>query len=159
MMELVLNDTMYRYQPKHSQTLVDIRTMKLRGCLGCGACTEKKEYAGRCALQDDMQTLYPMIAKCERLVFICKLRYGCCSTKCKCILDRMAVLGQQEYIIRNKELMKRGWKTPLQEIAFFIPGEPSPKEKQVFQEWLQEVHGIIAGTRMSVTYLSKETAL
>ena len=32
-MELVLNDTMYCYQPKHSQTLVDIRTMSCEAVL------------------------------------------------------------------------------------------------------------------------------
>ena len=78
---------------------------------------------------------------------------------CKCILDRMAVLGYSEYIVKNKELSKKGWKIPLREIEFLLYGEATPQEQALFEEWLDEVHCITAGTCMRVRYIGAEVAV
>ena len=116
MRTLRLNDTEYAFCDELGMETVDVRELKLQGCMGCGACERRIHHGGECAVADDMQMLYPKIAQCEKLVFICRQSFGCCSPKCKRILDRMAVLGYPEYTVKNRELTKTGWKIPLREI-------------------------------------------
>ena len=80
-------------------------------------------------------------------------------SKCKRILDRMAVLGYPEYTVKNRELTKKGWKIPLREIEFLLYGEATPQELALFEEWLEEIHGITGGTLMRVQYIGEEAAL
>lgn len=86
---LRLNDTEYAFCDELGMETVDVRELKLQGCMGCGACERRIHHGGECAVADDMQMLYPKIAQCEKLVFICRQSFGCCSPKCKRILDRM----------------------------------------------------------------------
>ena len=107
MRTLRLNDTEYAFCDELGMETVDVRELKLQGCMGCGACERRIHHGGECAVADDMQMLYPKIAQCEKLVFICRQSFGCCSPKCKRILDRMAVLGYPEYTVKNRELTKK----------------------------------------------------
>lgn len=159
MRTLRLNDTEHVFCDEPGIQTVDVRELKLQGCLGCGACERDRNRYGACAVADDMQMLYPKIAQCEKLVFICRQSFGCCSPMCKCILDRMAVLGYSEYTVKNKELSKKGWKIPLREIEFLLYGEATPQELALFEEWLDEVHRITAGTCMRVRYIGAEAAV
>lgn len=159
MRELILNDTEYAGYGKADQEIIDIRNMKLQGCLGCGTCISHRKHAGACVVADDMQLLYPKIAHCEKLTFICRHSFGCCSALCKCILDHMAILGYQEYTVKQKELSKTGWKIPLREIQFLLCNDAGQEEKALFQDWLAEVHRITAGTIMKVRYLCEETVV
>ena len=159
MRTLRLNDTEYAFCDELGMETVDVRELKLQGCMGCGACERRIHHGGECAVADDMQMLYPKIAQCEKLVFICRQSFGCCSPKCKRILDRMAVLGYPEYTVKNRELTKKGWKIPLREIEFLLYGEATPQELALFEEWLEEIHGITGGTLMRVQNIGEEAAL
>ena len=66
---------------------------------------------------------------------------------------------QAEYTVKNRELTKKGWKIPLREIEFLLYGEATPQELALFEEWLEEIHGITGGTLMRVQYIGEEAAL
>lgn len=74
MRTLRLNDTEYAFCDELGMETVDVRELKLQGCMGCGACERRIHHGGECAVADDMQMLYPKIAQCEKLVFICRSR-------------------------------------------------------------------------------------
>ena len=67
MRTLRLNDTEYAFCDELGMETVDVRELKLQGCMGCGACERRIHHGGECAVADDMQMLYPKIAQCEKL--------------------------------------------------------------------------------------------
>ncbi len=76
----------------------------IKPCLGCGGC-ETKSYK-RCVFRDDGDRILPYIAQSDTLVIVTPLTYGGYSYQTKLIVDKLALLGDMHYYVRNKELVK-----------------------------------------------------
>ena len=76
----------------------------LKPCYGCGGC-ETKSFR-RCVFRDDADRVLPYIAQSETLVIITPVVYGGYSYQAKLIVDKLALLGDLHYYVKNGELVK-----------------------------------------------------
>lgn len=83
--------------------------LDIRPCTGCGSCSGRTY--GRCVIPDDMQLLLSHVAVCRTLVLLSPVVLGGVSHHVKKVMDRMSVLGDPRYHLRNGELVK-GMKVP-----------------------------------------------
>ena len=76
----------------------------LKPCYGCGGC-ETKSFR-RCVFRDGADRILPYIAQSETLVIVTPVVYGGYSYQAKLIVDKLALLGDLHYYVKNKELVK-----------------------------------------------------
>lgn len=77
----------------HSVTKVYLGNMRLAGCRGCGACQRN---GNRCAIQDDMQQLYPLFAKCDTLVMASPLYFWTITSRLKSFIERLYAISVED---------------------------------------------------------------
>jgi multimeric flavodoxin WrbA len=58
--------------------------LKISGCLACGAC----EKTGECAVEDDMQKVYPLLDEAERIVVASPIFFYSFPAQLKALVDR-----------------------------------------------------------------------
>jgi multimeric flavodoxin WrbA len=68
-------------------TKINLRDQKINFCIGCWDCWTKTP--GRCALNDDLQSVYPAMINCDLLIFASPLIAGFPSSIIKKVNDRM----------------------------------------------------------------------
>lgn len=76
--------------------------MKIRPCQACMKCRE--EGSKGCAVDDDMQTLYPKVREADAIVIATPVYWFNMSAQTKTFLDRCYALGADEYeVFRGKQ--------------------------------------------------------
>lgn len=71
----------------HQVTLVDVSRKKIAGCLACEYCHGKGN--GACVQKDDMQELYPLMARAEVLVLASPIYYFTLNAQMQAPVQRM----------------------------------------------------------------------
>lgn len=79
-------------------------TLDIKPCTGCSSCSGKTY--GRCVMQDDMQQVVQKIAGCQALVLLSPVVFGGVSHHIKKVMDRVALLGDPRYRMKDGELVK-----------------------------------------------------
>lgn len=77
----------------HSVTKVYLGSMCMAGCRGCGACQRN---GNRCAVQDDMQLLYPLFIACDVLVMASPLYFWTITAKLKSFIERLYAISVED---------------------------------------------------------------
>jgi multimeric flavodoxin WrbA len=70
---------------------VFIQGMKISPCQSCYACQMKD--AKGCAIDDDMQAVYPKLIECHNWILACPVYWFTMSAQMKIFMDRMFALG------------------------------------------------------------------
>lgn len=87
----------------HTVTKVYLGNMRLERCRGCGVCQRK---SNRCAVQDDMQQLYPLFAACDTLVMASPLYFWSITARLKSFIERLyAISVRDEYPAKETVLL------------------------------------------------------
>jgi multimeric flavodoxin WrbA len=69
-------------------------------CTQCDACTRKKD---GCAVDDDMEQLYPLLARADAVIFGTPIYQGGVSSQLKAVMDRCrALVASDPQALRNK---------------------------------------------------------
>lgn len=125
-------------EKNHSITKVYLGNMQLEGCRGCGVCQRK---GNRCAVQDDMQLLYPLFAACDTLVMASPLYFWTITARLKSFVERL-------YAISVKD------KYPAKETVLLMTA--GDNNEHTFNQALSYFHIIsgILGRREAGTYLA-----
>lgn len=76
----------------HSVEVVQVGTMKISGCTACEYCHGKGD--GECAIKDDMQKVYEVIADAEMIVFASPVYYWSFSGQMQSTITRFYALGR-----------------------------------------------------------------
>lgn len=77
----------------HSVTKVYLGSMRMAGCRGCGVCQRN---GNRCAVQDDMQQLYPLFAACDTLVMASPLYFWTITARLKSFVERLYAISVED---------------------------------------------------------------
>ncbi len=85
-------------------THLTIAEEELKPCFGCGGC-ETKSFR-RCVFRDGADRMLPHIAQSETLVVVTPLTYGGYSYQAKLVVDKLALIGDLYYYVKDKELVK-----------------------------------------------------
>lgn len=105
-------------------------TLDIKPCTGCSSCSGKTY--GRCVMQDDMQQVVQKIAGCQALVLLSPVVFGGVSHHIKKVMDRVALLGDPRYRMKDGELVK-GMRVPgIRYHMIGVGGKLSEAEKKAF---------------------------
>lgn len=159
-MNLLISDTSQNlYIPSLQMHLIKLEPktecisandLEIRPCSACSSCSGKTY--GRCVIQDDMQKVYPLIVKTQKLIFETPVRFGGPSFHIKKIIDRMVAVGDPRYYFKNGELVK-GMTGQGFELFMVGTGDGlSPSEREGFATLHEEICHIM-GTRGRVFFL------
>ncbi|HSW40237.1 MAG TPA: flavodoxin family protein [Acidobacteriota bacterium] len=90
--EIVINEVMKEAESAgfESETFL-LSEQRVEPCIACGRCFE----TGACAVQDDMQKLYNMLARADAIVLGSPVYFGSVSAQMKAVMDRMFSLLQR----------------------------------------------------------------
>ncbi|MGC9194019.1 MAG: flavodoxin family protein [Syntrophobacteraceae bacterium] len=83
--------------PGVSLEKIYIRDLAISGCLGCGYCDKH----GACVQKDDMQNVYPLLEKAERIVFASPIYFYSISGQAKLFVDRTQALFMKKQLGRS----------------------------------------------------------
>ena len=72
--------------------LVDLSSRKIAACTGCFSCWTRTP--GRCVIRDDAVKIYPLIARCDRLLLVTRICFGCYDLPMKRLLERSLPIQQ-----------------------------------------------------------------
>ncbi len=76
----------------------------IKPCYGCDGCQTKSFL--RCVFRDDADRILPYIAQSDTFVIVTPLTYGGYSYQAKLIVDKLALLGDVHYYVKDRELVK-----------------------------------------------------
>lgn len=83
----------------HTVTKVYLRSTRLDGCRGCGVC---QRGTNRCVIQDGMQEIYPLFAKCDTLVMASPLYFHTITARLKAFIERLyAISAEDKYPVKD----------------------------------------------------------
>lgn len=85
---------------------VFLRNKKISPCIGCGGC----EKTGNCVLQDDMQTIYPLLAKSKIIVLAAPVYFYNYNAQTKAMIDRCQAFWSAKYLLKKDLSLERGGK-------------------------------------------------
>ena len=134
-MIFILSDTHLNIDNRDEITFIDLYKMKISGCTGCFGCWIKTP--GKCVIRDDAVKIYPLIAKCDKLIYVSKIKYGSYDNIMKTMLER-AIPVQKAFIrIHCGETHHVQRKVAPKNARIIIYGYPSYKEKAVFERLVE----------------------
>jgi multimeric flavodoxin WrbA len=110
---------------------------EIKACLGCGGCETKKSFR-RCVFRDGADKILPYIAQSDTLIIITPLVYGGYSYQTKLVVDKLALLGDIHYYIRDKEISKGKNSSDGKYFVVGISDDCSEKEAAAFQFLVRE---------------------
>ena len=122
--------------------------LDIKPCYACGGCTKKT--FGKCLVRDDMDTIIPLLMKCETIIYTSPLVWGGFSYIIKKIVDKMALTGSVFYKEKNKELVKGTISNMKKLIGIGIGDNIPDKERLSFESLIKEIAIII-----DIKYLGK----
>jgi multimeric flavodoxin WrbA len=70
---------------------VYLNRLQIKPCQACGSC--RKPEAEGCAVDDDMQQLYPKLEQAQAVVFACPVYWFTISSQTKLVMDRWYAFG------------------------------------------------------------------
>ena len=75
----------------HDITILDVAHKKINGCMSCGYCHGAGN--GKCAQQDDMQSIYPFLMEAEMIVFASPVYYFTMSAQLEAVIQRFYAIN------------------------------------------------------------------
>lgn len=113
---------------------IDLNHKQIKGCTGCFSCWVKTP--GRCVIRDDAVTLYPLIAKSKKLIYVSRLYCGMYDEPLKRLLER-SIPVQQAFIRLHQGETHHVQRNVEQKSAVIIAyGDTSKEEQNIFQEFV-----------------------
>ena len=88
--------------------IIDATRKNIKPCVECGTC-EKKGY---CPLDDDMQTLYPLLRRADLVVLASPIFFYGVTAQLKALIDRSQALWSRKYVM-GLEDPGRNWRKGL----------------------------------------------
>lgn len=81
----------------HSTELIRLYELCYGCCRACDRCAE----TGKCAVQDDMQQLYPLVLSSRAMVLATPIYFGSLSGQLKMFIDRFQCWWQAKYTLKK----------------------------------------------------------
>lgn len=131
-MKLILSDRPFSFSLPDSFHFIDLSALKISNCVGCFGCWTKTP--GKCVIRDDAVSVYPLIAKSDRVLYVSRVRYGGYDTIMKTMLER-AIPIQQAFIRLHRGETHHVQRNVTPKDAVIIGyGDTSPEEQELFRQ-------------------------
>lgn len=90
----------------HHVTIVNVCRKKIAGCLACEYCHTKGN--GKCAQQDDMQEVYPVLDAAEMIVLASPVYYHGFTGQLQCAINRIYALDKPKNLKKAALILSSG---------------------------------------------------
>ena len=90
----------------HHITIVNVCRKKIAGCLACEYCHTKGN--GKCAQQDDMQEVYPVLDAAEMIVLASPVYYHGFTGQLQCAINRIYALDKPKNLKKAALILSSG---------------------------------------------------
>lgn len=117
-------------------TLVMLKDLRILPCTGCSSCSGPT--FRHCVRKDDMQQLYPLLARGGTQVMITPILFGGYSAVAKATQERFSPLGDPRYYYRDGEMVKGMGQARGGYYAIGVKDGCSPEEKDTFLRFHRE---------------------
>ena len=81
---------------------VSVSDHRIEPCRGCSAC----EAAGQCPIADDMEGIYPLLARAQFVVVATSIFFYDVPAKGKALIDRAQALWARRYLLKRPDALK-----------------------------------------------------
>ena len=81
----------------HSTAKIVLNDLSIRPCQNCGFCGKN----GRCWIEDDMQTLYPILDVAPRIIVAAPIFFTNVSAQTKLMVDRCQTYWARRYVLKT----------------------------------------------------------
>ena len=109
----------------------DLHAMTIGYCNGCGFCGDKKP--GVCCKRDQMQEIYPHLARAARIIFVSPVRFGGFGGHMKKAIDRFSPMGLGTYVMYNGEMHhEMRYPAPASVVSVGVMKNDDDSEEQTF---------------------------
>lgn len=137
--EEVFGSKLYRYYKDNNADVefISASNLDIKPCYSCGGCTQKT--FGKCIVRDDMDSIIPLLMKCQVIIYTSPLVYGGFSYEIKKVVDKMALTGSVFYREKNKEFVKGTVSNMKKIISVGIKDNVSDKARTSFEHILREI--------------------
>lgn len=115
--------------------LIDLSGCKIAACNGCFACWTRTP--GRCVIRDDAVKIYPLIAQCDRLLLVSRIRFGCYDLPVKRMLERSLPIQQPFLQLRQGETHHALRDVHPKDAVLIAYGESSAGEQELFRRLVE----------------------
>lgn len=78
------------------------RDLKMGGCIGCGGCDK----TGKCVVDDDMQTVYPLLAEADIVILASPIYFYGLTAQVKALVDRSQAMWSRKMLEKSPEERK-----------------------------------------------------
>lgn len=102
LLDVIRNTVLTNLDQSYKIEWIDLWEKNIEYCNGCGYCGYSKP--GICVKNDDMQDIFPRMAKSELQIFISTISFGGYDSVLKKVLDRYCPLGVVTYEVYRGEL-------------------------------------------------------
>lgn len=82
--------------------LLNLNEQTISPCTGCFSCWIRTP--GRCVIRDDAAKIAPLLARCDRLMLITRVQYGCYDLPMKRLLERCLPMQQPFLRVHEGEI-------------------------------------------------------
>jgi len=115
---------------------ISVTQADVKPCYSCGGCTDKTY--GKCVIRDDGDKIFPKLLNADILLVVSPLMWGSYSFKMKRVLDKISVIGDRHYFVKQGELVKKMQGNIKRFYAIGVKDVCSDKEKEVFSNLVSE---------------------
>lgn len=133
-MKLIISDKPLNIniQPEGDTRYFDLSSLKIANCMGCFGCWTKTP--GKCIIRDDATTVYPCIAKSDKVLYVSHLKYGGYDTIMKIMLERALPIQQAFIRIHNGETHHVQRAVVPKQATIIAYGNISDEEMEIFRQ-------------------------
>lgn len=115
---------------------ISVNEADVKPCYSCGGCTDKTY--GKCVVRDDEDKILPKLLNSDTWLLVSPLMWGSYSFKMKRVLDKVALIGDRHYFVKQGELVKKMGGNVSEFYAIGVKENCSAKEKEVFSNLVSE---------------------
>ena len=154
-MKLLLSDAPLNITfESNDEIYIDLSSLKISNCVGCYGCWTKTP--GKCVIRDDAVTVYPVIAKSEKLIYVSHIKYGSYDSIMKTMLERSIPIQQAFIRIHNNETHHVQRAVKNKDAIIIAYGNISQEEKDIFTRLVARNANNMSFTSYRIVFASED---
>lgn len=115
---------------------IPLQDVNVKACLACNGCTNKT--FGKCVIRDDADWILPKLARADVIIFVSPVTFGSYSFKVKRVMDKLALVMDRHYYVKNGELVKNNMTGKLRLYGVGMTDDCQGFEAQAFLSLVHE---------------------
>jgi multimeric flavodoxin WrbA len=123
---------------------IPLKDVNIKPCTGCNGCAYKSY--GKCVIRDDADLILHKIIHADTVLLVSPVAFGSYSFKVKRVLDKLGLIMDRHYHVKNKQIVKGSLMGRFHLVAVGVTSADNHAGAEAFQRLVQENIFITQGT-------------